>query len=167
VSISLTEILPSSERTLDAARPPVHALIREESDVVMARKYARDFAVQEGLSERAVNALVTATSEIVRNVIVHATTGELSLTAVKETHRHGVVVVVRDKGPGIADFEQALRDGYSTGRGLGLGLPSAKRLMDEFELASEIGEGTTVTMKMWTASPTPISSRRRHCGLRS
>jgi serine/threonine-protein kinase RsbT len=139
----------------------IHVLIRDELDVVMARKHAREFAEQEGLSKQAIDVLVTATSEIVSNVVVHANAGELVLRAVKEVHRHGVVVVVRDKGPGIANIEQALRDGYSTGRGLGLGLSSAKRLMDEFELASAAGGGTTVTMKKWATMDS-----RQHGGLR-
>jgi serine/threonine-protein kinase RsbT len=149
VSVLLPDILPTSETTLVATPQHVHVLIREESDVIMARKYAREFAMHEGLSERAIDALVTATSEIVSNVVVHAKTGEFFLWAAKEIHRHGVVVVVRDNGPGIANFEQALQDGYSTGRGLGLGLSSAKRLMDDFELASQAGAGTTVIMKKW------------------
>ena len=149
MSVSLAEILPPSETTLVAIPPHVHVLILEELDVVIARRYAREFAMQEGLSERAIDALVTATSEIVSNVIVHAKTGEFFLWAAREIHRHGVVVVVTDNGPGIANFEQALQDGYSTGHGLGLGLSSAKRLMDDFELASEAGAGTTVIMKKW------------------
>jgi serine/threonine-protein kinase RsbT len=149
VSASFTETLPPSAPTVATRHPQIHFLIREELDVVMARKHARDLAVQEGLSKNAIDALVTATSEIVRNVVVHAKAGEFLLGAVQEVHRHGVVVVVRDKGPGIANIEQALRDGYSTGGGLGLGLSGAKRLMDEFELASRAGGGTTVIMKKW------------------
>jgi serine/threonine-protein kinase RsbT len=149
VNLSFTEILPLSETTLVATHRQVHVLIREESDVVMARKYAREFAVREGLSDRAIDALVTATSEIVHNVVVHAKTGELLLETVTGIDLHGVVVVVRDRGPGIPNIEQALQDGYSTGHGLGLGLSSAKRLMDEFELASGPDGGTTVTMKKW------------------
>jgi serine/threonine-protein kinase RsbT len=136
------------ETTLATARRQVHSL-REESDVVMARKHAREFATLAGLSECAIEAVVTATSEIAHNVVIHARTGELYFGSVERNHGRGVLIVVRDEGPGIPDREQALQDGYSTGIGLGLGLSSAKRLMDEFELVSAAGAGTTVTMKKW------------------
>jgi serine/threonine-protein kinase RsbT len=73
---------------------------------------------------------------------------------VRDGERPGIVVVARDEGPGIPDVEQAMQDGYSTGRSLGLGLPGARRLMDEFDLQSQAGEGTTVTMKKWIRTPT-------------
>lgn len=140
-SLSKTGVI-AAERYL---RVPIH----EESDVVVARRHAREFARLEGLPESATEALVIATSEIAHNVIVHAKSGELFLGSVRKTEGHGVVVVVRDTGPGIPDVAQALQDGYSTGHGLGLGLSSAKRLMDELRILSTPGEGTTVTMMKW------------------
>ena len=138
-----------SEMDVVISERQVHVPIREESDVIMARKRAREFARREALSERATEALVIATSEIAQNVIVHADSGELFLGSITRSEGHGVMVVVRDRGPGIADTARALQDGYSTGRGLGLGLSSAKRLMDEISILSKSGEGTTVAMLKW------------------
>jgi serine/threonine-protein kinase RsbT len=124
--------------------------IRDESDVVMARKRARELGAKEGMREVAIEALATAISEVARNVVVHAVGGgELLLGLVEHADRRGVVVVARDAGPGIEDPTQALTEGYSTAGSLGLGLSSAKRLVDEFDLVSTRGEGTTVTMKKW------------------
>ena len=94
--------------------------------------------------------LVTAVSEITRNAIVHAEGGEVLLCVAHEGGRSGVVAIVRDAGPGIANIEQAMRDGYSTGDGLGLGLPSARRLVSAFDLRSTVPEGTTVTLAQWS-----------------
>ena len=123
--------------------------------MVMARKSARELALREGFSEGKVGAIATAVSEVARNIAVHAGAGEILLAAVVERGRRGVVVVARDDHPGIADVDEAMRDGHSTGstRSLGLGLPSARRLMDEFTIVSELGKGTTVTMKKWAHDP--------------
>jgi serine/threonine-protein kinase RsbT len=123
--------------------------IREEADVAIARKHARDVAAQAGLSEVAAYALATAISEIASNIVVHAGAGELVLSADSRGGRRGVVVLARDAGPGIPELERAMQDGYSTANGLGLGLPSARRLVDEFELNSEVGRGTIVVLKKW------------------
>ncbi len=123
--------------------------IRDESDVVMARKWTRELALREGMVANAVEALVTAVSEVARNVLVHAGGGEIVLSAIEEGRRRGVSAVARDQGPGIADVAEAVRDGYSTAGGLGLGLSSAKRLVSEFELISPDGGGTTVVLKQW------------------
>ena len=151
----------SSERLGPAERPgasmshdgtgwaEVRIPVREESDVMMARICAREFALREGLSESAAEALVIATSEIARNIVVHAGRGEVCVAAVQDGDRRGVAVVARDAGPGIPDPARALQDGYSTAGGLGLGLSSAQRLADSFELTSAAGEGTTVTITKW------------------
>lgn len=134
-----------STRALVSVRVP----ILEESDVAVARARAHALAVEEGFREGRAAALATAVSEVARNVVVHAGTGEIVLEVIEEGGRRGIVVVARDQEPGIRDVAAAMRDGYSTSRGLGLGLPSARRLMDEFTLVSAIGMGTTVTMKKW------------------
>jgi serine/threonine-protein kinase RsbT len=125
-------------------------LMRDESDVAQARLRVRDLAVGRGLPASAVEALATATSELARNLIVHAGGGEISMGTVRSPGRAGLVVIARDSGPGIADIEQAMRDGFSTGTGLGLGLPSARRLVHEFEIQSLVSEGTTVMLTMWS-----------------
>ncbi|MBV9508712.1 MAG: anti-sigma regulatory factor [Caulobacteraceae bacterium] len=93
--------------------------------------------------------IATAISEVARNIVVYAQRGEISLRLATGGGRQGIEVVATDEGPGIADLEQAMQDGFSTGRSLGLGLPGARRLMDEFEIASTVGKGTTVTMRKW------------------
>ena len=136
-----------TERTLEHL--PFHIPIREEADVVMARKRARELARQEGFTDGGVGAIVTAVSEVARNIVVHAGEGEVLVSVTNEMGRRGILVVARDDEPGIADVALAMRDGYSTVNGLGLGLPSARRLMDEFTVVSAVGRGTTVTMKKW------------------
>ena len=128
---------------------PYRIAICEEADVVMARKRARELARQEGFAEGRVGAIATAVSEVARNIVVHAGEGEILLVVTKENGRRGILIVARDDEPGIADVALAMQDGYSTVNGLGLGLSSAKRLMDEFTVVSAVGEGTTVTMKKW------------------
>jgi serine/threonine-protein kinase RsbT len=134
---------------MSVVAPSVRVPIREESDVVMARKHARDLAGRGGLSDIATHALATAISEIARNIVVHAGAGELVLRVADEAGRRGIIVVARDHGPGIEEPEQAMQDGYSTAHSLGLGLASARRLVDEFELVSRAGRGTTVILKQW------------------
>ena len=120
-----------------------------DTDIVTARQKGRDLALQAGFSGSDLALIATAISEIARNIIVYAQRGEVILSLAEQDGKHGIVVVARDHGPGIANIEQAMRDGYSTGNSLGLGLPGARRLMDEFEIGSEVGKGTTVTMKKW------------------
>ncbi len=123
--------------------------VREEADVFVARARARELAARQGFPDGRAAALATAVSEVARNIVLHAGAGEVLLDVAREGGRHGVVVVARDEDPGIADVEAAMRDGYSTAGGLGLGLPGARRLVDEFTLESAVGRGTTVTMKKW------------------
>lgn len=128
---------------------PTRLPICHESDIAVARSHARALGTRAGLSEASAQALATAVTEIARNLIVHAGCGDVFLAILDERGRRGVEVVVRDDGPGISEPAQAMSDGYSTGGGLGLGLPSAQRLTDEFELVTTLGSGTTVRMRKW------------------
>jgi serine/threonine-protein kinase RsbT len=127
----------------------IHVFIQHESDVVIARKRARELALRSALSEAVTEALVTATSEVARNALQHGGGGDVLLQVSEEGGRRAVMVVVRDQGGGISDPDLAMRDGYSTKRGLGLGLSGARRLVDEFQLHSDRGVGTTVILKQW------------------
>jgi serine/threonine-protein kinase RsbT len=134
---------PSAE--LGGIRVPV----REEADVIVVRRRAREMALAEGFPEGRAGAVATAVSEVAWNIVVHARSGEISIAVVEDRGRRGLRVLARDRDRGIADVELAMQDGYSTARSLGLGLASAKRLMDEFHVDSAVGEGTTITMKKW------------------
>jgi RNA polymerase sigma factor (sigma-70 family) len=122
--------------------------IRSDGDIVAARQVAREVAARLGFSRTDLTLVATAVSEVARNVVRFADSGEV-VVELLEHPRKGVRVVARDSGPGIPDVEKALMDGYSTYNGLGLGLPGARRLMDEFAIVSELGRGTTVTMTKW------------------
>ena len=124
-------------------------LIARDGDVVTARQKGRELAMEVGFSGSDLTIIATAISEIARNIVVYAERGEITFNMVLESDRRGLVIVATDNGPGISDIEQAMQDGFSTGKSLGLGLPGAKRLMDEFDIVSEVGRGTTITMKKW------------------
>jgi serine/threonine-protein kinase RsbT len=127
----------------------IRMVIREEADVAVARKHVRQLAPEGGLSAAATHALTTAVSEIARNIVIHAGAGELVVSVVCVDGRLGLLVIARDTGPGIPDLALAMRDGYSTAGSLGLGLASAARLVNDFDLASAADCGTTVTLRMW------------------
>jgi serine/threonine-protein kinase RsbT len=126
----------------------LHTPIASEADIVLARQQGRHLAAGLGASLSELTLIATAISELARNIVSYARQGEIILSVVEESRR-GIRIVARDEGPGIPDIDLAMRDGYSTGGGLGLGLPGAKRLMDEFSIVSEVGKGTTVTMTKW------------------
>jgi RNA polymerase sigma factor (sigma-70 family) len=126
----------------------VRVPIRADADIVAARREARRLAGEMGFSHTDSTLVATAVSEIARNIVRFAGEGTM-LVQLLEEPRPGVRVLARDNGPGMADVEQAMADGYSTYRGLGLGLPGARRLMDEFSVVSEVGHGTTVIMTKW------------------
>lgn len=123
--------------------------IGSSADIVTARHEGRLLSSQVGFLGSDLTVIATAISEIARNIVEYAKEGEILLRPIHQNPKQGILIVASDKGPGIPDVRRALQDGYSTGQGLGLGLPGAKRLMDEFEIVSETGKGTTVTMKKW------------------
>lgn len=127
----------------------VRVAIATDADLVKARAEARAMAERLGFPRPDPTLIATAISEVARNIVVHAGRGEIILTPFEDAGRYGVVVIARDEGPGIRDVEAALQDDYSGRRGLGLGLPGARRLMDDFEVASDADAGTTVTMRKW------------------
>jgi serine/threonine-protein kinase RsbT len=127
----------------------VRVRIQSLADIVTARQQGRALAAQLGFSNSHLTIIATAISESARNVVEYAKEGEVVLTPVNDGKSRGIEVTVIDHGPGIADVSTVLRDGYSTSKGLGIGLQGSRRLMDEFEIASEVGKGTIVTMKKW------------------
>lgn len=126
----------------------VRVAIRSDSDIVAARQGAREMAQRLGFARTDLTLIATAVSEVTRNIVRFADSGEV-VVELLDGARRGVRITARDTGPGIPDVAQALTDGYSTYHGLGLGLPGARRLMDEFSVESEMGRGTTVTMTKW------------------
>jgi serine/threonine-protein kinase RsbT len=124
-------------------------LIASEADIVAARGRARTIASELGFTGTELVVIATAISEVARNALVYAGGGRLSIHVVQDFGRSGVGIVVEDNGPGIADLDLAMQDGYSTGGSLGIGLPGARRLMDEFHVESKVGEGTRVEMVKW------------------
>jgi serine/threonine-protein kinase RsbT len=123
--------------------------IREDSDIVAARSAGRSVAEHGGFGGSDVTMIATAISELARNILKYAREGEIILESVQRNGRAGVSVVARDDGPGIADVDLAMQDGFSTASSLGLGLPGTRRLMDEFEIVSAPGSGTVVTAIKW------------------
>ena len=123
--------------------------IRIDGDVLVARQRARELAKSLKFSSSELTLIATAISEVARNIVTYAKHGEIVLKLVSQGRRRGIRVVAQDQGPGIADIERAMQDGFSTSSSLGLGLPGSKRLMDEFDIVSTVGKGTTVTMTKW------------------
>ncbi len=124
--------------------------IETEDDVVLVRRRVKQLAHARGFDAFASAAITTATSEITRNVWVHAHKGRALIEEITDGSRWGLRIAFEDQGPGIADVERVLAGGYSTARSLGLGLSGSKRLCDEFEIETERGRGTTVRMVKWT-----------------
>jgi serine/threonine-protein kinase RsbT len=124
--------------------------IESDADVVTARQRARALAIGLEMPSTDQTLLATAISEIARNITAYAVRGEVLLDVVQDGARRGVRVVAQDDGPGIEDLEKALTDGYTTGGGLGLGLPGARRLVDDFDIQTAPGQGTRVTLVKWT-----------------
>jgi serine/threonine-protein kinase RsbT len=124
--------------------------VREASDILLVRQFVRECATELGFSVVDQTKLVTAASELGRNTLIHGGGGTMRLETFVENDRRGLRLTFEDKGPGIPDIEQAMSDGFTTKGGLGLGLGGSKRLVDEFEVVSRVGEGTRVTATRWT-----------------
>jgi serine/threonine-protein kinase RsbT len=127
----------------------VRVRIQSSADIVTARQEGRSMAATLGFSTTTLTIIATAISEVARNIVEYAKEVEIAIAPLGNGTVKGLQIVARDQGPGIVDLETAMRDGYSTSKSLGMGLPGARRLMDEFEITSAIGEGTTITMKKW------------------
>jgi serine/threonine-protein kinase RsbT len=125
--------------------------LRSDVDVAAARRGVTEWAREIGLTVLDRTKVVTAASELARNTVVHGGGGVMSLEIVRDAMRQGLRLTFEDQGPGIADIDRALEDGYSTGGGMGLGLPGARRLVNEFALTSIRGVGTRVTILRWKA----------------
>jgi len=123
--------------------------IRTDADIVEARRRMRDIAQPLELSSGDIAMVATAVSELARNILVYAGGGTIDLSLIQEDSHRGMLVIAQDEGPGIENVELAMRDGYSTSNGLGVGLPGTDRLMDEFDLVSKVGVGTTIKAKKW------------------
>ena len=127
----------------------VEVAIRSDQDIVLARQKGRAMAIELGFSTGDATLIATAISELARNILSYARSGEITLKIGHASSRQAITIIASDSGPGIRDIRQAMRDGFSTSGSLGLGLPGVRRLMDEFEIVSEPGRGTIVTVKKW------------------
>src|SRR5258705_1479797 len=127
----------------------VRVPVSSDFDLVTARREGRLMAEQLGFSASEATLVATAISELARNIVNYARKGEIHVALVNDGGRRGISVVARDNGPGIADIKLAVQSGYSTSGGLGLGLPGVRRIMDEFDIVSEPGLGTTITVTKW------------------
>ena len=127
----------------------IRVSINSDKDIVSARQKGRLMATEVGFSTGDATLIATAISELARNIVSYASKGQITLKMVNGLNRQGISVIATDDGPGIPDIHQALRDGFSTSGSLGLGLPGVRRLMDEFEITSQPGQGTTVAVKKW------------------
>jgi serine/threonine-protein kinase RsbT len=123
--------------------------VRSEMDVVQVRQTVRAWAAELAFGLVDQTKVVTAASELARNTLRHGGGGEMLIEALNDGVKRGVRLTFTDKGPGIADITMAMRDGFTTGSGLGMGLPGTRRLVNEFNVVSRIGEGTTVTIVKW------------------
>ena len=127
----------------------IRVAIGSDQDIVLARQRGRTLAFELGFSSSDSTLVATAISELARNILTYARTGDITVKAIHSSSRQGIMVIASDEGPGIADVRQAVRDGFSTSGSLGLGLPGVRRLMDEFMIESELGHGTRVTVRKW------------------
>ena len=123
--------------------------VREESHILLVRQLVSARGTELGFSVLDQTKLMTAASELARNTLIHGGGGTMLLETIEKDERRGIRLTFDDKGPGIADLDQAMTDGFTTKGGMGLGLPGSKRLVNEFEVVSRVGEGTRVTVTRW------------------
>ncbi len=138
-------VVPKEPRGDQEIRVAIHS----NADILEARREGRELAARLGFSTIDCTLIATAISELSRNIVLYAGDGEIRLCEERLVGTVGIAIAAIDHGPGIRDVRVALQDGYSTSRGLGLGLPGVKRIMDEFEVVSKLRQGTTVTVKKW------------------
>lgn len=124
-------------------------VIKREQDVILFRNRVKEFAVKIKMGLVNQTKLITAASELVRNMLKYAEGGDITIEVVSKGRENGIRLVFRDEGPGIKDIQLAMKDGYSTGKSLGLGLPGARRLVNDFNITSEVNKGTVVTIIKW------------------
>ncbi len=124
-------------------------MIVREMDVIPFRNRLKEYAVKIGMSLVNQTKIITAASELARNMLKYANGGKATIEVLSKGRENGIKLIFEDKGPGIADIALAMKDGFSTGKSLGLGLPGTKRLVSEFDIKSEVGKGTTVTIIKW------------------
>ncbi|MGR9086454.1 MAG: anti-sigma regulatory factor [Gammaproteobacteria bacterium] len=127
----------------------VQIAIQSDADIILVRQQARLLAKELGFSASDTTLIATALSELARNIVEYADKGEIILNRINHGDRRGLAIIARDSGPGIADIDRAMQDGFTSGKGLGLGLPGTRRLMDEFEITSGPDQGTTVRVTKW------------------
>lgn len=127
----------------------IRVFIKSNLDIVTARQEGRALAARTGFGATDVTLIATAISELARNIVSYARQGEIVLRVVESVNAKGVMIISRDSGPGIRSVDDAMRDGYSTSGGLGLGLPGVRRLVDEFIIESALGRGTVVRVTKW------------------
>jgi serine/threonine-protein kinase RsbT len=123
--------------------------INSDLDIVTARSKAREIAKAQGFGAVDQARIATAVGELARNIFLYAKTGQVTIRGVDKGGGKGIEIVCEDRGPGIQDVELAMKDGYSTSGGMGMGIPGARRLMNEFDIRSQVGAGTTVTCRKW------------------
>lgn len=125
--------------------------IKSDTDIITARQEARELGKKLGFSSSELAVIAAAISELARNIVSYAQNGSISFGSIREVKKNGIIIIAEDTGPGIADIQLVMQDGYSTSNSLGLGLPGVKRLMDTFDIKSQLGTGTCITIKKWTS----------------
>ena len=137
---------------MESESQQVSVVIKNDTDIVSARQQARELAKRLNFSSSELAGIAAAISELARNIVSYANDGTIIANLIEDKGKKGVMIVAKDTGPGIPDISLAMQNGYSTSNSLGLGLPGVQRLMDNFDIQSEVGKGTVVTIKKWVMS---------------